>query len=58
MNTTALSYFVWENGLNAIPDIKWEIIPTAQSYKLGRGYCQLCINEKVQINAFVENLMF
>ena len=53
MNDTALSSFVWVNGLNPTSVIEWEIIRTAQSYKLGRGNCQLCNIEKVQINAQV-----
>ena len=55
MNATALSSYIWENGLNPTPDIEWEIIRTAQPYRPGRGYCPLCIQEKVQICACAAN---
>ena len=55
MNATALSSYLWENGLNSAPNIEWEIIRTAQPYRPGRGNCQLCIQEKVQINARAGN---
>ena len=51
MNATTLSTFVWENGLNQEPAIKWDIIRTAAPYKPGRGNCQLCTQEKVEINS-------
>ena len=44
-----------ENGLNSAPNIEWEIIHTAQPYRPGHGDCQLCIQEKVQINAHACN---
>ena len=43
MNATALSSYLWENGLNSAPNIEGEIIRTAQPYRPGRGHCQLCI---------------
>ena len=55
MNATVLFSFIWEHGLNPASNIEWEIIRIAQPYKPGRGNCQLCINEKVQINAKAEN---
>ena len=55
MNATSLSSYIWENGLNPAPNIEWEIIRTAQPYRPGRGNCQLCIQEKVQINARAAN---
>ena len=44
-----------ENGFNSAPTIEWEIIRTALPYRPGRGNCQLCIQEKAQINAQAGN---
>ena len=48
-NATALSKYVWEKSLNPNPDIKWEIITTAPTYRRGQRYCSLCLTEKLFI---------
>ena len=55
MNATTLSTFVWDNGLNPEPEIKWDIIRTAAPYEPGRGNCQLCTQEKVEINSYASS---
>ena len=55
MNAATLSSFIWEQGLNTAPNVEKEIIRTAKIYKQGLGNCQLCIQEKFQINAQVGN---
>ena len=48
-SATALSEHVWKQNLGSEPDIKWEIIATAQPYKTGQKACQLCLTEKLKI---------
>ena len=48
-NATALSEHVWRKGLGKEPNIKWEIIATAQPYKTSQKSCQLCLTEKLKI---------
>ena len=52
MDANVLSSFIWENILNPASNIELEII---QTYKPERGNCQLCINEKVHIDAQAGN---
>ena len=47
---TTLSGFIWDNGLEGRPNIKWEILRKTQVYKKGQRYCDLCLSEKLCIN--------
>ena len=47
---TALSGFIWENGLAPNPNIKWEIIAKSNTYTKGSKYCDLCLAEKLYIS--------
>ena len=49
-NDTVLSQHIWNKGLAPDPDISWEIITHAQTYKKGNKYCDLCTTEKVYIS--------
>ena len=48
-NETVLSQHVWNKGLAPKPDITWEIITHAQTYKKGNRFCDLCTTEKLAI---------
>ena len=48
-NATSLSSFVWDSNLGAQPNIDWEILATAPSYRPGQKACQLCLTEKLFI---------
>ena len=48
-HATALSTFIWEEGLGREPDLRWEIIDQAPTYMPGHRTCQLCLTEKLQI---------
>ena len=48
-NSTQLSKFVWENGLNPAPNIEWKILNKCPPYLPGNKYCQLCLGEKMAI---------
>ena len=61
-NETALSQYVWENGLNrnskneyAHPDLKWEILKECQAYSGGQDSCNLCVTEKLYITRNMTN---
>ena len=61
-NETALSQYVWENGLNrnskneyAHPDLKWEILKECQVYIGGQDSCNLCVTEKLYITRNMTN---
>ena len=43
---TVLSQHIWNKGLEPNPDIKWEIIAHAHTYRKGGRYCDLCTTEK------------
>ena len=47
---TTLSGFVWDNGLEGEPNIRWVILRNAQVYTKGQRYCDLCLTEKLCIN--------
>ena len=48
-SATTLSQYVWDNGLNPTPEIKWEIIKSCPAYTPGAKSCSLCVNENLQI---------
>ena len=48
-NSTTLSQYVWDQGLNPEPNINWKIVKTCRTYKPGNRACDLCISEKVHI---------
>ena len=54
-NATALSAFVWDRGLNPNPVIKWEILRVVQPYRPGQRNCQLCLAEKIEIGANLDD---
>ena len=48
-NETVLSQHIWNKGLNPNPNINWEIITHAQTYRRGNRFCDLCTTEKLLI---------
>ena len=54
-NATSLAKYVWDNGLNPNPRIKWEIVKECRVYQPGNKACDLCITEKVEILKQVNN---
>ena len=54
-NSTTLSHHVWEQELGTEPELKWEIIDKAPSYKKGGRACQLCLTEKMHIMRVINN---
>ena len=50
-HSTTLSNYIWEKNLNPQPNLHWEIIASAPTYKKGGRSCQLCLTEKAIILA-------
>ena len=47
-NATALSKFVWENGISP-DDVTWTKMRSAKAYSAGSTHCNLCTQEKLCI---------
>ena len=43
---TTLSEYVWDRNLGNSPNITWEILARAPSYRKGQRDCPLCLEEK------------
>ena len=50
---TALSKYVWDQGLNPTPNVTWKYLKTCDVYQTGGKSCDLCLSEKV---AIIKNL--
>ena len=48
--STTLSTYIWEQKLGPTPEIRWEILSKAPSYKPGSRTCDLCLTEKLHIS--------
>ena len=48
-NETVLSQHIWNKGLNPSPEITWEVLKHAQTYRRGNRFCDLCTTEKLLI---------
>ena len=46
---TALSTYVWNQGLNPTPNISWKFLKKCDTYQLGGKTCDLCLSEKMFI---------
>ena len=61
-NSTALSAYIWNNGLNKNeagdtiePKIKWEILKECTLYRTGMKNCDLCTTEQLFILKNMKN---
>ena len=52
---TTLSKYIWANGLNPTPEIKWEFIRTCKPIMPGHRNCDLCLSEKMNILKNLQN---
>ena len=43
--SSTLSHHVWDKDLGPEPNLKWEILANAHSYKKGNRNCDLCLTE-------------
>ena len=43
---TTLSKYVWDNGLNPEPNVKWKFIKKCSVYENGMKSCDLCLSDK------------
>ena len=48
-NSTTLSQYIWDKGLQPEPTIKWAILKKCRSYAPGHSFCGLCNTEKKHI---------
>ena len=48
-NATALAKYCWDNKMNPLPDLKWEVVKECIPYKPGMKSCDVCLSEKVAI---------
>ena len=46
---TALSKYVWDQGLNPTPNVAWKFLKKCSVYQPGGKSCDLCLSEKVYI---------
>ena len=46
---TALSTYVWNQGLNPTPNVTWKFLKKCDTYQLGGKTCDLCLSEKLFI---------
>ena len=52
---TTLSKYLWDNGLNKTPNIKWKILKKCNTYEIGQKSCDLCLSEKLHIIRNLQN---
>ena len=47
--SSTLSHHVWNKNLGPEPNLKWDILAKAPSYRKGNRNCDLCLTEKLYI---------
>ena len=57
-NATTLSHHIWDQELGPEPNIKWQVLEKAPSYKKGGRACHLCLTEKLHIMSHLDDITY